>query len=168
MKFQRRLVVICVGWLMLVVGLCWTTRAFEEQPTQLPPAASEGGSSPGYQSRSATLRQQQSDSAGGTSESEQAVAAAINWLARHQNPDGSWGCLNFTTQCKDPSCTAHLKKDGADYPMAATAFGLLPLLASGQTHDSKGPYQQVIRKGLLWMTANQDRKTGRLGTGSMY
>jgi hypothetical protein len=52
--------------------------------------------------------------------------------------------------------------------MAATAFGLLPFLATGQTHESKGPYQQVIHKGLLWMTAHQDQKTGRLGTGSMY
>lgn len=171
MKSQRRLFVTCVGLLLLAVELCWTTYASDDQPAQSQPAADKKSASPlpdAYQSRSASRRENQLADAGGTAESDQGVAAAINWLARHQNADGSWGCTKFTTQCKDPSCTVHLRKDGADYPMAATAFGLLPLLASGQTHDSKGPYQQVIRKGLLWITTHQDQKTGRLGTESMY
>ena len=83
---------------------------------------------------------------------KQAVAAGVRWLARHQNPDGSWGCQTFARQCQDPSCTAHgIQKDAPDYPMAATAFGLLPYLASGQTHDSKGPYQKTILNGLRWI-----------------
>lgn len=168
MTCQRRLVVTCAGWLMISIGLCWTARAFEEQPAQDQPSAFEGASSPSYQSRTAAFREQQLASAGGTSESERAVAAAINWLARHQNPDGSWGCLKCERQCKDPSCKAHLANAGADYPMAATAFGLLPFFAAGQTHETRGPYQQVIRNGLLWMVKNQDPKTGRLGGGNMY
>jgi len=107
-------------------------------------------------------------SGGGTADSERAVAGAINWLARHQNPDGSWGCTAFTRQCKDPSCSAHAAKAGADYPMAATAFGLLPFFAGGQTHKTNGPYSKVILNGLLWMSKNQDPKTGRLGGGNMY
>ena len=105
---------------------------------------------------------------GGTVDSERAVAGALNWLARHQNSDGSWGCTGFTKQCKDPSCSAHAAKAGADYPMAATAFGLLPFFAGGQTHKTKGPYTNVILNGLLWMSKNQDPKTGRLGGGNMY
>ncbi len=105
---------------------------------------------------------------GGTADSERAVAGALNWLARHQNSDGSWGCTGFTRQCKDPSCSAHAAKAGADYPMAATAFGLLPFFAGGQTHKTAGPYNKVIYNGLLWMSKNQDPKTGRLGGGNMY
>jgi hypothetical protein len=52
--------------------------------------------------------------------------------------------------------------------MAATAFGLLPFFAAGQTHESKGPYQATIRKGLIWMTQKQDKQTGMLGGGNMY
>ena len=52
--------------------------------------------------------------------------------------------------------------------MAATAFGLLPFFAAGQTHKTKGPYQKSIYNGLLWMSKNQDQKTGRLGGGNMY
>ena len=156
---------------MISAALFGSTRAFDDRPAQDQPASEKeptGSSGPGLQSRSVSRRQALLDAASGTADSERSVAAAINWLARHQNADGSWGCLNFTTQCKDPSCTAHLKKDGAEYPMAATAFGVLPFLATGQTHETNGPYQGVIRKGLLWMTTHQDQKTGRLGTGSMY
>lgn len=127
-----------------------------------------GGAGEGFGGRGTGSRQAMLASGGGTADSERAVGAATNWLARHQNPDGGWGCVEFTKQCKDPSCSAHAGKSGADYPMAATAFGLLPFFAAGQTHESKGPYQGVIRKGLLWMATHQDQKTGRLGGGSMY
>ncbi len=122
-----------------------------------------GFSSRGSGSRAASLARD-----GGTADSERAVAGALNWIARHQNnSDGGWGCTGFTRQCKDPSCSAHAAKAGADYPMAATAFGLLPFFAAGQTHKT-GPYMNVINKGLTWMSKNQDPKTGRLGGGNMY
>jgi hypothetical protein len=121
-----------------------------------------GFSSRGSGSRAASLARD-----GGTADSERAVAGAMNWLARHQNPDGSWGCTAFTHQCKDPSCSANAGKGGSDYPMAATAFGLLPFFGGGQTHKT-GPYKGVIEKGLLWMSKTQDPKTGRLGGGNMY
>ena len=171
MRLRHRWCACGLGTLLVSAALLGPTRAFDDRPAQDQPASETeltGSSGPGLQSRSASRRQALLDAAGGTVDSERSVAAAINWLARHQNADGSWGCLNFTTQCKDPSCTAHLKKDGAEYPMAATAFGVLPFLATGQTHETKGPYQGVIHKGLRWMAAHQDQKTGRLGTGSMY
>ncbi len=115
----------------------------------------------GFNNRGSGSRQAMLASGGGTADSERAVAAATNWLARHQNADGSWGCIDFTKQCKDPSCSAHAHRSGADYPVAATALGLLPFFAAGQTHESKGPYQGVIRKGLLWLASHQDPKTGQ-------
>jgi hypothetical protein len=113
-------------------------------------------------------RQAMLSSGGGTQDSERAVAGAINWLARHQNTDGSWSCKNYTKQCTDTghTCTGH--EVAGDYPMAATAFGLLPFFAAGQTHETKGPVQRTIRNGLMWMIKNQDQKTGKLGTGTMY
>ena len=127
-----------------------------------------GGKGEGFGGRGSGSRQKMIASGGGTADSERVVAAAMNWMARHQAPDGGWACADFTKQCKDPSCSVHAQKAGGDHPMAATAFGLLPFFAAGQTHESKGPYQGVIRKGLQWMATHQDPKTGRLGTGSMY
>ena len=105
---------------------------------------------------------------GGTKQTEIAVQNGLRWLARHQNADGGWGCGSYVRQCQDPSCSAHRgAADVTDYPMAAAAFGLLPYLASGQTHASKGPYQRVIFNGLRWMSSHQEPKTGRLGA-TMY
>ena len=36
--------------------------------------------------------------------SEPAIAAALDWLRRHQSPDGSWSLDHFTDQCKDDTC----------------------------------------------------------------
>lgn len=133
-----------------------------------------GGAGEGFGGRGSGSRDAMIASGGGTADTERAVSGAVNWLARHQNPDGSWGCgpKGFATQCKDPSCTKHLPKDPKEaiqeYPMAATAFGLLPYFAAGQTHETPGPYKGVITRGLAWMTRNQDPKNGRMGTGTMY
>ncbi len=126
----------------------------------------KGGAGEGFGSRGSGSKQAALGGGGGTQDSERAVAGAINWLARHQNTDGSWSCKNYTRQCTDPSCTGH--EVAGDYPMAATAFGLLPFFAAGQTHETKGPVQRTIRNGLTWMLKNQDQKTGKLGNGTMY
>ncbi len=139
-------------------------------------SASEGKPANGYQHRAPEARALLVESGGGNEETERAVAGALNWLARHQNPDGSWGCAACLKHCKDPSCAKDSRDNGGgfgqgtpqDYPIAATAFGLLPFLAAGQTHESKGPYKGVVHRGLTWLTRDQDKKSGRLGTGSMY
>ena len=97
-----------------------------------------------------------------------AIAAALNWLARHQLPDGSWSLTNFATACKEPTCSG----PGAQ-PMdtAATAFGLLPFLAAGQTHltpNSKGPHRATITSGLAWLMRNQKQDGDLRGSGTMY
>jgi hypothetical protein len=44
-------------------------------------------------------------------------------------------------RCKPQGCTG---PGGANAPGAATAFGLLPFLAAGQTHETRGPYRDNI------------------------
>lgn len=171
MSLQRCCGGVTICWLMISLALPWAV-AFDDKPavTQSPEATAEpkpADSNP-YDSRASSRRLAQLESGGGTEESERAVAAAINWLARHQNPDGSWGCQKCGDQCKDDSCKGHLNNDGADYPVAATAFGVLPFLAAGQTYESQGPYRNVLRKAFFWLASNQDQNRGRLGSGSMY
>ncbi len=83
-----------------------------------------------------------------------AVARALGWLARHQEPDGHWRLTDYTKQCKDKTCTA---VGSAKTDSGATALGLLPFLAAGQTRmpEDKGPYRKHIFRGLYWLMKNQ-------------
>lgn len=94
---------------------------------------------------------------GGTKESEAAVERGIKWLVRQQLPEGKW-MLNA------PGLDGSESND-----VAATAFGLLPMLGAGHTHKpARGnPYDKVIDKGLKFLIRNQNGKTGYLGV-SMY
>jgi hypothetical protein len=97
---------------------------------------------------------------GGTKQSERAVAAALNWLARHQRPDGSWS-IDHTSACRGGFCNC---PGSAASDSGATALGLLPFLAAGQTHTDKCLYQRNILAGLNWLIKNQ-AKTGDLSKG---
>jgi hypothetical protein len=97
---------------------------------------------------------------GGTKQTEQAVAAGLEWLIRHQSPDGHWSIHDMP--CKGGRCSG---AGAARHDMAGTAFGLLPFLAAGYTHQN-GPYQKQIGAGLAWMIANQDPQTGSLAKAS--
>jgi hypothetical protein len=117
-----------------------------------------GGS--GYGGRSSGMRKAMLSSGGGTKGTERAVAAALSWLARHQNPDGSWS-IDHRAKCKDPSCTG---AGSSESDAGATALGLLPFLAAGQTHESKGPYRKTIYDGLNWLIKRQ-KPNGDLSAG---
>ena len=107
---------------------------------------------------------------GGTKQSERAVAAALYWFSRHQSANGSWNLKEFdkNTKC-DGTCGGH---GDADSDTGATAMGLLPFLAAGQTHLTKGPYQNNIHKALYFLMSVQkpdgDLKGGTKGNGHMY
>jgi hypothetical protein len=104
---------------------------------------------------------------GVTRESERAVAAALSWLARHQNKDGSWSIelsVAKRNRCKDGTCTGagHTSADAA-----ATALGVLPFLGAGETHQGKGPYQKTVARGVQWLLQNQ-KPDGDLSTGGQH
>lgn len=111
-----------------------------------------GGSGGGFGARGSGMREAMAGGFGGTRHTERAVSAALNWIARHQNPDGSWSLDQYQHRCKDKTCTGEgeLKSDSG-----ATALALLPFLAAGQTQDSDGPYRKTIRAGLHWLVNAQ-------------
>ncbi len=103
---------------------------------------------------------------GGTKATERAVGGGLNWLARHQNADGSWSFDSHSKHCKDATCTCGGENQSN---AAATAFALLPFLAAGQTHTSKGPYQKTMADGMEYM-GRTIQPDGNLqgGVPSMY
>ena len=125
--------------------------------------AGKGGAGEGFGGRGTGSRLA---TTGGTKATERAVSGGLSWLARHQNADGSWSFDGHSKHCKDTSCTCDGKNASKG---AATAFALLPFLAAGQTHKSKGPYQKTIKDGIEFMgrTAKPDGNL-QAGVASMY
>lgn len=105
---------------------------------------------------------------GGTVRSEKAVEDGLDWLVRHQRPDGSWA-LNFHGQCQGAGCPEQFCLESET---AATGLALLPLLGAGHIHTVKTRYQANVRKGLEWLVEHQ-QTSGELyinggGTARMY
>jgi hypothetical protein len=124
--------------------------------------AGSGGAGSGFGGRGSGSRQKMLASGGGTKHTERAVMAALLWLAHHQDyNDGHWGLATYVKQCKDKTCTG-VSEIPAD--AGATAMGLLPFLAAGQTHKS-GKYKDTVARGIQWLIRNQ-QPDGNLAKGA--
>ena len=120
-------------------------------------------------SRSSSSRQSLLKKYGGNAASEQAVALALKWIARHQLPDGGWsfdhriGPGNFRTS-SNPGTMPEARN-------GATAMALLPFLGNGQTHVT-GEYKETVKKGLEFLMRSGKRKYRGISYhesgGSMY
>jgi hypothetical protein len=76
---------------------------------------------------------------GGTKESERAVDLGLEWLARHQQVDGSW---TFQHGADEPGLL--------DCPTGATGLALLCFLGAGNTHK-KGEYMSQVNGGIKFL-----------------
>jgi hypothetical protein len=94
---------------------------------------------------------------GVTEKGDRAVGAALNWIARHQFSNGYWS-LDHRKACKGGVCSGagSFKSDSG-----ATGLAILPFLAQGETHKSKGTYSKHIGQGLAWLI-KQQKPTGDL------
>jgi hypothetical protein len=97
---------------------------------------------------------------GGTKESEKAVERGIDWIARHQRPDGGWS-LDTRGQCQAPGCP---DSDTMVTDSGATGLALLPMLGAGLTHTEPSRHQDTIKRGLSWLLRNQS-SSGEIFTG---
>jgi hypothetical protein len=117
-------------------------------------APGSGGSGSGFGGRGQGHRKAMLGRDGPTIQSERSVAAALNWLARHQNRDGSWSLKSFPQHCSGgKACDGTARFDRFS---AATAMALLPFLASGTTPDTRGAtYRANVAKGIEYLIKNQ-------------
>lgn len=132
-------------------GLRVSEGAFD---ARLPLMAPFSGRSP--EERSRMVRRE-----GGSAESEKAVEDGIDWIARHQRPDGGWS-LDTRAMCAGTSCPD--EGPGMFSDTAATGLALLPILGAGHKHTLKGKYQKTLEHGLFWLI-KQQKPSGELFTG---
>ncbi|NUN48815.1 MAG: HEAT repeat domain-containing protein, partial [Candidatus Brocadiae bacterium] len=99
---------------------------------------------------------------GGGADTERAVVDGLDWLARHQSPDGSWG--SRTPSCPQrPACSV----PDCDNTVASTAFALLAFAGHGVTHMDGGEsaWAPVVDRGLRFLLKSQ-RESGLLVTAA--
>jgi RNA polymerase sigma factor (sigma-70 family) len=128
---------------VLGMGAAWWASAPADQPPQPVKAAVQADEPPNKPAPRPKLQE---------AATAAAVQEGLRWLVRQQLPDGGW------------------KLDAATpNDVAATAFGLLPLLAvaeDGEPAKRFGPYANVVRAGLNRLIAVQ-HADGSFG-GGMY
>lgn len=116
-----------------------------------------------FAQRDPQARQELVERGGGNADTERAVARALDWLARHQSPDGRWSATHFDDACGRCADAAQIDSDAS-----MTGLALLCFLGAGHTHQREGPYQANVRHALDWLVARQDRN-GDLRRGeTMY
>lgn len=97
---------------------------------------------------------------GGTRASQNAVKQGLEWIARHQLPNGSWNynhCLvGGGCNCGNPGAMMKCTN-------GATAMGILPFLGCGMTHR-EGTYKTQVSNGLNFLV-NSMKKDKNCPTG---
>ncbi|MBY0528176.1 MAG: terpene cyclase/mutase family protein [Gemmataceae bacterium] len=117
----------------------------------------------GFPGTGGSTRQQLLHYNGGNTRSEACVARGLNWLARHQRPNGSWGLHDFHT-AHNCNCKGQANRPN---DMAATGMALLPFLGAGETHRGVGTsklYAKPVEYALGWIVKQQG-VDGQLGDG---
>jgi len=90
-----------------------------------------------------------------------ATDLALEWLARHQNRDGSWS-FNHTPGDR---CSGFPNPGEKRSKMGATGLALLAFLGRGHTHEDKTKkHHQVVHRGLSYLISHMEVKnnTARL------
>lgn len=103
---------------------------------------------------------------GGNQASEDAVALALQWIAKHQDTrDGGWNFdhrIGPGVRLSDHPGNLTTARNGA------TAMAVLPFLGSGQTHV-EGSYKPTVKAGLYYLMTHMKNDGSMFeGGGSMY
>jgi hypothetical protein len=148
-------------------------------------ARQEGAKSPGqgpmkrpapYTLRGRGLRGQAARDHGATEESERAVRAALDWLARKQHRQGYWPPIE-ATQGEDPEPlnfggdaaaraqqALERRASGLAAESGLTALAVLAFLGAGHTHE-EGRHAETVDRALRWLIDRQE-SDGNLGAGA--
>jgi len=98
--------------------------------------------------------------AAGGSGTEQALKDALEWMARHQAPDGHWDCDGFTQRCLGtPAC---LGPGEEAHDVGVTGLCLLAFMGDGHT-TRQGLYKETVTRALVWLREQQDFESGLIG-----
>jgi hypothetical protein len=93
------------------------------------------------------------------------VTRALSWLARHQNPDGSWSARKYMDHCRGKVCAPTAGNDQND--VGLTGLALLAFTGAGYTHFSRDTHDEhcfgtAVKNAADYLIRRQS-KEGRFG-----
>ena len=88
------------------------------------------------------------------------MLAALIWLKKHQNQDGSWGADSFEQHCSSEKCQG---KGKSWMTPASTGMSILANLAAGSNHQV-GRFKQQVRSALRYLRDQQQPDGGFYAT----
>lgn len=107
---------------------------------------------------------------GGSEATEKAVAAGLDWLARHAEPDGGWDADRFPARCDGAACEGigkgqHGEEMPCPFDQAISALAILAFLGRGHLPGDDGdPHGATVERALLALRNDGDAWSVALGT----
>lgn len=120
-----------------------------------------------YKLRVAPDRPQLAERFGGTPQAEEAVQAALEWLADNQEPDGRWDAEAHGAGREMMVGGRDRQHAGIGSDTGMTGLALLAFLAAGHTHQD-GNYQSTVAKGVQYLVNVQERDGGLGGHATTF
>jgi len=107
-----------------------------------------------YADRTGERRAAAAAARGGSQQTEQAVQAALDWLARTQSSDGRWNAARHGAGQGAAGSGQHRPEVGSHSDHGVTGLALLALLGAGNTHRD-GPYAANVARGVALLVERQ-------------
>ncbi|MBL8793361.1 MAG: sigma-70 family RNA polymerase sigma factor [Planctomycetia bacterium] len=125
-------------------------------PTSLAEVRDRAAPAPAWDQEPPQRRPHGADEAG----RKAALTAGYDWLAQHQSVDGSWSLEAFhlagKCSCTGPGGSPESAAGASrKFDVCGTAFGLLPLLRGGFSHQGDGRHARTLERGLKYLLASQ-------------
>lgn len=100
---------------------------------------------------------------GGNQQTEAAVAAALRFLARTQQPNGSWNPQTTGAGVERAALGTNRYGAGGKAETAITGLALLAMIGAGNTHQT-GQYADNVYRGLAYLIQTQSRVQHNFGS----
>lgn len=120
-----------------------------------------------YRLRTAPNRSRVAEAQGGSQKTEEAVRAALAWLAANQEADGRWDASRHGGGRERQVLGHDRGGTGARADTGVTGLALLAFLGAGHTHQ-RGEYQRTVERGLQFLLRTQHTSGHLAGDAELY
>ena len=104
---------------------------------------------------------------GGSYATEQAVSAALDWLAFAQSSDGRWDAVRWDAGRETLALGHNRENAGRKADTAVTALALLAYLGAGHSH-TEGAYRETVAAGVDFLLRSQTADGNLMGESTRF